>query len=288
MNTMLMIGRMVGPENFSQMRQVYKALQANKAGTYSAHFVFDSASRDAFMKMANTSDELSESLAKAMPNTSSDKAKHILDIVIQKFNAEPLLNVLREKHSLDLGIFVIPFERKVAKLNNNASAAISMSSLTRVGEDIVQEGSAKVLTNNAGKKVRFNVKGESGAKIDTEATFSNINAARAEKFDMEDFIDDIPNIVKYSETDGVGNIQAELKTDGLIKDARLNYSMPSEIFDSMVKQATDGEVKKFGDFLSIATKKHNAVDELDIEALLKDVRKQVDEEMRSDIDLNWN
>ena len=206
MNTMLMIGRMVGPENFSQMRQVYKALQANKAGTYSAHFVFDNASRDAFMKMANSSDELSESLAKAMPNTSSDKAKHILDVVIQKFNAEPLLNVLREKHSLDFGLFVVPFEKKVAKLNNNASAAISMNSLTRVGEDIVQEGSAKVLTNSAGKKIRFNVVGESGAKIDTEVTLSKINEARTENFDMENFIDDIPNIVKYSETDGVGNL----------------------------------------------------------------------------------
>ena len=64
MNTMLMIGRIVGSENFSQMRQVYKALQANKAGTYSARFVFDNASRDAFMKMANSSDELSESFIK--------------------------------------------------------------------------------------------------------------------------------------------------------------------------------------------------------------------------------
>ena len=288
MNTMLMIGRMVGPENFSQMRQVYKALQANKAGTYSAHFVFDNASRDAFMKMANSSDELSESLAKAMPNTSSDKAKHILDVVIQKFNAEPLLNVLREKHSLDFGLFVVPFEKKVAKLNNNASAAISMNSLTRVGEDIVQEGSAKVLTNSAGKKIRFNVVGESGAKIDTEVTLSKINEARTENFDMENFIDDIPNIVKYSETDGVGNLQAELKTDGLIKEARLDYSMPSEVFDSMAKQSTDGEVKKFGEFLSMATEKHNAVDELDMETLLKQVRKQVEEEMRSGIDLNLN
>ena len=288
MNTMLMIGRMVGPENFFFFFQVYKALQANKAGTYSAHFVFDNASRDAFMKMANSSDELSESLAKAMPNTSSDKAKHILDVVIQKFNAEPLLNVLREKHSLDFGLFVVPFEKKVAKLNNNASAAISMNSLTRVGEDIVQEGSAKVLTNSAGKKIRFNVVGESGAKIDTEVTLSKINEARTENFDMENFIDDIPNIVKYSETDGVGNLQAELKTDGLIKEARLDYSMPSEVFDSMAKQSTDGEVKKFGEFLSMATEKHNAVDELDMETLLKEVRKQVEEEMRSGIDLNLN
>ena len=38
----------------------------------------------------------------------------------------------------------------------------------------------------------------------------------------------------------------------------------------------------------MATEKHNAVDELDMETLLKEVRKQVEEEMRSGIDLNLN
>lgn len=74
---------------------------------------------------------------------------------------------------------------------------------------------------------------------------------------MKEFMDGMIDSIKYSETDGVGHLQAELKTDGLVKEARLNYSMPSEVFDSMAKQSTDGEVKKFGDFLSMATEKHD-------------------------------
>lgn len=171
----LSIGRFIGADNVAQLCQLRRALKANEAGTYSAHLVFGKPQADFFTKMfAEGNEQITTGLAQSFPRAHSEFAQNIIDVVVKKFNAEPIFKTITKK--LPKLLASIEGRDSITRtlFNNNASAAISLNSVTKIGDDVVQEGIVKVLTNNAGKKIKLNATGEAGVAMNADLTLSKI------------------------------------------------------------------------------------------------------------------
>ncbi len=256
--SLLSITRTWGADNISQLNQLRKGLKTNIPGKYTAHLVFDKSMVDTFQKGildegGKSAIELSKSL---YPKANSESAQSLIDIVVNRFNSEPLFKTVTHgfRGLLDM---VMGGTQNITKFNNNSSAAISLNTVTKVGEEVVSDSSLKILTNNAGKKFSIRGTAESGTLLEADARLSKFKTGDV---DMEEVIDNIPNLVKYSVVDGNGALNGAIKTNGFLKEANVKYEAPAELFDAIAEVSSGGNVKNFGEFLSTVTEKHTIAD----------------------------
>lgn len=261
---MLNIGRQIGLENLSQIRKLYKGLQSDKAGTYTAHLVMDTQKLDSFTNTSTISTPENNALNVLMknlfPKTTDDSAKTIMDVVIKKFNNEPLFKPVVSRFKP-----LLVCENEIPtitanKFNNNLSAAISINTVNKAGDEIIGKSNVKILSNNAGKKLT--IKGsneEAPASLNVDAQFSKTKAANGYGLRTQDNI----KAIKYTEADGIGTVAINTEKNGEFNKLNFEYKMPVKALDAMSEEVSEGEFKKFGQIIDDA--KYKLSDEYKIE-----------------------
>lgn len=212
----LTVGRMIGLENYSQLKGLVKGLASGKNGTYSAHLKLDvEATKDMLIKIA---------VEEGTPATAFQMG-HIVGLAYKHFPRSMAQGV-----ETFIDVIVSKFGPKSGKLE--------LKSVQKDAKGVIDEAVVKLLGNSSGGKVSVKAAGEAGTAANMDAYISRTNSDKADLVKLA-------KSINYAETpDGITKLAVDAKNAGVIKTLNVEVTSPTAYLDEITKVQTGLTVKE--------------------------------------------
>ncbi len=212
----LTVGRMIGLENYSQLRGLIKGLETGKNGKYSAHLKFDTeALRDAFItsQVESGSPEQAFKMGQFMglaykhfPRSMAKGVETFVDIIVSKFGPK--------------------------------SGKLELKSVQKDAQGVINEAVVKLLGNSSGGKVSVKAAGEAGTAANMDAYISRTNSDKADLVKLA-------KSINYSETsDGMTRFSTNVNNAGIVKSLNVDLTYPTEYLEGLAKLQSGMSLKE--------------------------------------------
>lgn len=220
---MLKVGRIVGLDNWAQIKQLAQRVKSKEIGTYAAHLKMDKSNYDLFLSLnKDLSPELAQQMGiiekltqKFFPRATSGEAIHFTDIIIKIFGEN--------------------------------SKILEIAQKTKDSQGIVAQGAYKVLGNKYGSRIKMNTTAEN---ISLRANM-NMNHGKSGSVDA---LKKLATGIDYKETGEMANLSLKAKDVGFVTDIDLKMEAPTEYMNTIAELTTGTTFKDIVSNAKIAVK----------------------------------
>ncbi len=214
MGNMLTVGRALGVNNVSELQKLRRLVRSENAGKAQAHFEFNGG-LDAFISSRLSKSQglsLRSVCERLFPKSFSETAQTFIDV----------------------------FLNKSCPGKNSKQGALTINTLTRNAEGVINTSETRVLSNEAGVIFNMSAKGEAGLKSDTFMHYSHYAQG-------EPSVRNILDAMEFQELRGVGTLKVNYKSPGKVKVLTSEVKAPVELFNEI---AASEQYRSFSDLIA--------------------------------------
>lgn len=214
MGNMLTVGRALGVNNVSELQKLRRLVRSENAGKAQAHFEFNGG-LDAFISSRLSKSQglsLRSVCERLFPKSFSETAQTFIDV----------------------------FLNKSCPGKNSKQGALTINTLTRNAEGVINTSETRVLSNEAGVIFNMSAKGEAGLKSDTFMHYSHYAQG-------EPSVINILDAMEFQELRGVGTLKVNYKSPGKVKVLTSEVKAPVELFNEI---AASEQYRSFSDLIA--------------------------------------
>ncbi len=215
MGNMLTVGRALGVNNVSELQKLRRLVRSENTGRVQAHFEFNHEILDAFISSRlgqSRGVSLSSIFERFFPKSFSETAQTFIDV----------------------------FLNKSCPGKNSKQGALTINTLTRNAEGVINTSETRVLSNEAGVIFNMSAKGEAGLKSDTFMHYSHYAQG-------EPSVRNILDAMEFQELRGVGTLKVNYKSPGKVKVLTSEVKAPVELFNEI---AASEQYRSFSDLIA--------------------------------------
>ena len=203
----LALGRHIGYDNVVQIQNL-RRLAKKETGQCSARFILDSSEpyTDSFIRMAGGVENfyrIMELNNKYSRKSMSDTAKNIIDLVLTKFSKK--------------------------------SGTLTISTTTKIGDNIINGSKFKILHNNAGTRVKGSSYGEGDM-------FFKIDAACPNSLSLKNGFPEADKQLSYSENYDFGKLEFNYKARQGMTQLSTRFDAPVDYLDNLTDILSNGTI----------------------------------------------
>ena len=203
----LALGRHIGYDNVVQIQNL-RRFAKKETGQCSARFILDSSEpyTDSFIRMAGGAENfyrIMELNNKYSKKSMSDTAKNIIDLVLTKFSKK--------------------------------SGTLTISTTTKIGDNIINGSKFKILHNNAGTRVKGSSYGESDM-------FFKIDAACSNSLSLKNGFPEADKQLSYSENYDFGKLEFNYKARQGMTRLSTRFDAPVDYLDNLTDILSNGTI----------------------------------------------